>query len=291
MFPRPLYPPDANRQGKKPSPDGPDIEAYKRGVWRAGRWPGPASGFDRQLSNQFSHGQPGGNVGSSGIAGFQRQMGIDPTGWVGRSTFNTLASALVPEGPHKGEPVLDANACNLIAEAYAIYGGDPDPPDPIVKQATTRERALAGAVKWLGTTENPPGTNKTPFGRWYGVDGQPWCAIFASYCYEVEAGGSPSFDPAAARYAYCPYIVSDARNGRYGLAVTGAPTPGDLVVYDWQRDGTYDHVGLFESGNSSSWTAIEGNTSVDNNSNGGQVMRRQRSSQEAAVVFVRVAEP
>ena len=112
-----------------------------------------------------------------------------------------------------------------------------------------------------------------------------------SYCYEVEAGGSPSFDPAAARYAYCPYIVSDARNGRYGLAVTGAPTPGDLVVYDWQRDGTYDHVGLVESGNSSSWTAIEGNTSVDNNSNGGQVMRRQRSSQEAAVVFVRVAEP
>jgi len=293
MFPRPLYPPDANRQGKKPSPDGPDVEAYKRGIWRAGRWPGPAAGFDRQFSNQFSHGQPGGNVGSSGIAGFQRQMGIDPTGWVGRSTFNTLASALVPEGPHKGEPVLDANACNLIAEAFSIYGGDPDPPPPPpIKAATTRERALAGATKWLGTTESPPGTNKTPFGKWYGVDGQPWCAIFCAYSYEVEAGGSPSFDPSAARYAYVPYIVSDARNGRYGLAVTGAPAPGDLVCYDWSAsDGTYDHVGLFESGNSISWTAIEGNTSVDNNSNGGQVMRRQRSSQEAAVVFVRVAEP
>jgi len=296
MFPRPLYPPDANRQGKKPSPDGPDAEAYKRGVWRAGRWPGPASGFDRQFSNAFSHGQPGGNVGSSGIAGFQRQMGIDPTGWVGRSTFNTLASALVPEGPHKGEPVLDANACNLIAEAFAIYGGEPDPPDPPVKEATTRERAFAGALKWLGTTENPSGTNKTPFGKWYGVDGQPWCAIFCSYCYEVEAGGNPSFDPAAAHYAYCPYIVSDARNGRNGLSIPSSPIRGDLVVYAWGSSGAsteeFDHVGFFEAWVSgSTFTAIEGNTSVDNDSNGGQVMRRQRTTTGQGTVFVRVAEP
>ena len=36
-FPRPLYPPDAARYGKRPSIDGPDVEAYKRTVSRAGR--------------------------------------------------------------------------------------------------------------------------------------------------------------------------------------------------------------------------------------------------------------
>ncbi len=117
----------------------------------------------------------------------------------------------------------------------------------------------------------------------------PWCAMFVTYCYEVDAGGSPSFERGS-RYAYVPYIVQDARADRNGLTVTSQPMPGDLVCYDWQRDGTYDHVGIFEAGTANSWTAVEGNTSTSNNSNGGEVMRRQRSSSDAAVVFVRVAE-
>jgi hypothetical protein len=88
-----------------------------------------------------------------------------------------------------------------------------------------------------------------------------------------------------------PYIVSDARAGKYGLTTTSSPIPGDLVCYDWQRDGIYDHVGLFEEGDAASWRAIEGNTSTSSNSNGGQVMRRSRSRNDATVVFVRVKEP
>ena len=104
---------------------------------------------------------------------------------------------------------------------------------------------------------------------------------------------SPSFAKASS-YAYVPYVVSDARNQRNGLAVTSSPVPGDLVCYDWGYDGTYDHIGLFEEWvgrASSSFTAIEGNTSVRDNSNGGEVMRRQRSTSGQATVFVRVAEP
>jgi hypothetical protein len=115
--------------------------------------------------------------------------------------------------------------------------------------------------------------------------------MFVSYLYEVDAGGSPSFAKASA-YSYCPYIVSDARNQRNGLSVTGSPVAGDLVLFDWGFDGTYDHIGLFEkwvSGNA--FTAIEGNTSVDNDSNGGEVMRRQRAVPNQATTFVRVAEP
>lgn len=288
-FPRPLYPPDASKQGKQPSVDGPDVEAVKRTVWRAGRWPGPASGFDRAFSNGFSHGK-GPNVVETGIAGIQRQQGLDDTGWVGEKTFNTLRSIRVPQGPHAGEMAMDANAANLIAQAWELYGGE-EPANPSPSSGTTRARALRGAISYLGYKESPAGSNRTKFGAWYGQDGQPWCAMFVSHCFEVEAGGSPSFAKGQ-RYAYVPYIVTDARNQRYGLSITQSPVPGDLVCYDWSvSDGTYDHVGIFEAWASGSFTAIEGNTSTSNNSNGGEVQRRTRRTTDAAIVFVRVAEP
>lgn len=286
-FPRPLYPLDASTQGKNPSEDGPDILGIKRTVWRAGRWPGPASGFDDTFSNPFSHGKAGGGVADSGIAGIQRQGKIEPaSGWVGEKTFNLLRSIRIPEGlPHAGEPAMDANAANLIAEGYYIH-------HPVVPPSTTRERALAAAVEWLGYKESPSGSNNSTFGQWYGMNYQPWCAMACTYWYVVDAGGSDSF-ARGARYSYVPYVVNDARAGRYGLSVPSTPMPGDLVCFDWSRDGTYDHIGLFEgwSGSSpSTFTAIEGNTSTSNNSNGGEVMRRTRSTQEQGTVFVRVAE-
>jgi len=291
-FPRPLYPPDA-APGQLPSVNGPDVEAYKRTVWRAGRWQGPASTFDRAFSNAFSHGKGGGNVGESGVAGVQRQQGIEASGWVGEKTFNTLRSIRVPDGPHEGEMAMDANAANLIAQAWQLYGGEEPPRTPPIPPTaagkTTRQRALEGAIGHLGTKESPAGSNDTKFGEWYGVNYQPWCAIFCTYCYEVDAGGSPSFTKGV-NYAYCPYVVSDARNGRNGLSIPSSVMPGDLVVYDWAYDGTYDHIGIFEAWvGGSTFTAIEGNTSTSDNSNGGEVQRRQRSTTGQATTFVRVA--
>jgi hypothetical protein len=179
---------------------------------------------------------------------------------------------------------MDANAQNLIAEAYQRFHAPP-------AAATVRAAALQEAAQWLGTKESPANSNRTPFGAWYGADGQPWCAMFCTYAFEVGAfGGSPSFAKGQ-RYAYVPYIVDDARHGRNGLSITTAPIPGDLVCYDWDG-GDYDHVGIFEGGNANEWTAIEGNTSASNNSNGGEVQRRTRNRWEAyAIAFVRVREP
>jgi hypothetical protein len=66
------------------------------------------------------------------------------------------------------------------------------------------------------------------------------------------------------------------------------PEPGDIVFFDWNKDGRYDHVGIFDSFQPSRimfWT-IEGNTSLSNQSNGGQVMRRVRNF-KSNPVFVR----
>lgn len=289
-FPRSLYPPDAAAKGKTPSTNGPDVEAYKRTVSRAGRWPWRK--FDEVFSNNFAHGQ-GGNVGESGVAGVQRQQNIDPdTGWVGEKTFNMLRSIKIPKGlPHAGEMAMDVTAQNLIAEAWTMFGGKPTPPpEPTM---SVRQRAFMGASQHIGTKESPFGSNHTKFGSWYGVDYQPWCAIFVTYCYEIEAGGSPTF-ARGSHYAYCPYVVSDARNKRNGLSVTKEPMLGDLVVFDWGRDGTFDHIGLFEKwvdDTKSRFNAIEGNTGAGNDSNGGQVLRTTRDVRNYDVVFVRVNEP
>jgi len=287
-FPRPLYPPDAAAHGKRPSVDGPDVIAYKRTVSRAGRWPWQT--FDESYSNGFAHGT-GGNVVESGIEGVQRQQKIDATGWIGESTFNTLRSIRVPEGkPHAGEMAMDPYAANLVAEAWDIFGGAEPPPiqsDPVRLAALELARGELGYVEASG--------NRTKYGDWYGMDGQPWCAMFVTWAYELAAADigrdSPSF-VRGARYAYCPYVVDDARNRRYGLSTTDDPIPGDLVVFDWSRDTVYDHIGLFERAvDGSGFEAIEGNTSPSNNSNGGQVMRRTRDRYGQGTVFIRVAEP
>jgi hypothetical protein len=290
-FPRPLYPPDAAEKGKTPSSDGPDVEAYKRTVSRAGRWPWQK--FDEAYSNAFAHGKVGGDYKDSGVAGIQSVQGIKPSGWLGKSTFNTLRSIVIPQGlPHAGEHAMDVNAQNLIAEAWALYGGAETPPP--APELSTRERALQAAVAELGYKESPAESNNTKYGSWYGVNYQPWCAIFCTWCYVVKAGGSSSFERGS-QYAYCPYVVSDARNQRNGLSVPSSPLPGDLVVYAWGSSGQgteeFDHIGIFEGWTGgSSFTAIEGNTSTSNDSNGGQVMRRQRSTGGQGTEFVRVAD-
>lgn len=279
-FPRPLYPPDD--PGRPNSADGSDVEAYKRIVSRLGRWEWQT--FDQVFSNGFSHGKSG-NVVESGIEGFQRQMKVQATGNIGSETFNALRSALIPVGlPHAGEYGMDARSVELINAAYNRFGGK----EPTSGGTSKAQARLKKAQSQLGYKET--GNNNNKYGQWYGMNYQPWCAMFCTWCDLLGGNPSPTSFVKGSRYSYCPYIVNDARLGKYGLSIVSSPKPGDLVLYDWSRDGEYDHIGIFESGNANSWNAIEGNTSTSNNSNGGQVMRRTRSSSGINRVFVRVKE-
>jgi hypothetical protein len=111
--------------------------------------------------------------------------------------------------------------------------------------ASAGRRALAEALRHVGVTESPPGSNRTMFGRWYGVDGVPWCAIFASYCFDVGAGvvlcrGWHGAGVSTRGVAYVPTLAAWLQaTGR----VVDAPQPGDLVVFDWDG-GVPDHAGI-----------------------------------------------
>lgn len=286
-LPHVSYPPDAAPE-HTPTKNSPAHKAYKRGLCRAGRWGewNPVI-WDEAFSNQFSHGKTGGNVKDSGIGGFQRQMNIQPTGWVGKETYNAMRSARIPEGlANSGQPIFDSVCIDLLRSADSVITPPPE-------GKTFRQLALAECVKWLGTKENPFGSNRCKFSDWYGMVG-PWCAMFQTYCWETVAQNTGQDMPSFMRgvyYAYVPYILNDARVKTRGLSITTSPQPGDLVLYDWNRNYVPDHIGIFESGNATSWVAIEGNTSTGNNSNGGEVMRRNRNIRDGLITFVRVQEP
>lgn len=136
-------------------------------------------------------------------------------------------------------------------------------------------KALAEAKKWIGTKETPAGSNiALPFTEWYGWIGwgAPWCAVFVTYC--LAKAGFKQYDPKAQRWAYCPYVVAAAKSNSHGLKAVSWENvkPGDIVLFDWDKDGVADHIGLVDKKlSSTTFSTVEGNTSPSDFSNGGQV--------------------
>lgn len=135
-------------------------------------------------------------------------------------------------------------------------------------------KVLEVARAEIGYKESPAGSNKTKFGKEYGMDGQPWCAMFVWWvfkhagCSELFYGGKKS--------AYCP-TIADYYIAKKQTVSKSKGQAGDIVLFDWNHNNSSDHIGIIESRNADgSYVCIEGNTSVGNNSNGGQVMRRTR---------------
>ena len=136
---------------------------------------------------------------------------------------------------------------------------------------------VAIAAAELGTKESPPNSNKVKYNTWYygrEVSGKayPWCMVFVQWVLD-QAGVKPPI-----RTASCGALLTAARVA--GEAVYTDFQPGDIVVYDFERDGTTDHCGIVESVDGAIITAIEGNTSVGNDSDGGEVMRRTRKTSQ-----------
>ena len=155
------------------------------------------------------------------------------------------------------------------------------------KQHTLGEIALDVAQRFIGVKEFPAGSNQVMFSNWYGITG-PWCAMFVTYCF-VQAK-SKAFSKGN-RYAYCPYILEDAKYNRNGLRLIPAfqAQIGDIVLYDWNKDKIADHVGIVKTspGKAKTFTAIEGNTSGTNPSDGGMVASMTRNVSDV-IGFVRV---
>lgn len=128
------------------------------------------------------------------------------------------------------------------------------------------------AISKLGYTEDPPNSNRTLFGKWFGMDGQPWCMFFVQWCYAMAGYTLPC------RTGSCSQFLSWYQNNMpFKVLTSDAPTkPNDIVIYK------FGHVGMVEkvSGSMASIHNVEGNTSPTNKgdqANGGMVCRKDRS--------------
>lgn len=149
----------------------------------------------------------------------------------------------------------------------------------------SKQKIVDAAFAEIGTSEHPDGTNKTKYGKWFGLDGVAWCAIFVSYCYDKAGypikgmGFTKGFAGCQTAYAYF----------KKNKLLVDDPQPGDIVLFDWNGDGRFDHTGIFlEEVDKYTFRTIEGNTSFTSDSNGGSVMCRSRKYRNT--VFARIVK-
>ncbi len=123
----------------------------------------------------------------------------------------------------------------------------------------------------IGYMELPNKKNK--YGEWFGLNNVAWCAMFVSYCYD-KAGSPLGTIDYLKGFASVPFAL---KHFTHTNELTNYPQAGDIVIFDWNRDGNPDHTGIYEQnlGNGIIET-IEGNTSDGNPSNGGCVEKKQR---------------
>lgn len=165
---------------------------------------------------------------------------------------------------------------------------------------TAGDAVLAIARSQIGVTEQPPGSNNTPYWEWYGGNYGSWCACFVSYCC------------AMAGYPICAIdsdkgfiLVSNGTDHSYLFFEQNQEAqrtvdlqPGDVVLYSWYswtfQDGVPiitdpewagwvagDHTGIAAStvDGSGYFRAVEGNTSdtdTGSQDNGGGVYEKTR---------------
>jgi hypothetical protein len=219
---------------------GDDVLAVQTRLSALGYAPGPVDGAY-------------GPTTAAAVKDFQASHDLAADGIVGPQTLAALLAAPVPGPP----------------------GPPPRPPSAIGLAALTE------ATRHLGVKEAPPGSNETPFGIWFGKNGVPWCNIFVSYCFQLGAGytlcngfSGPGVVPGKG----CAYVPTT----EHWLSATGMwvgrtePQPGDIAIFNWDG-GQPDHIGIVQRNDGNGvFTTIEGNTSVSNNSDGGEVMQRSR---------------
>jgi hypothetical protein len=138
------------------------------------------------------------------------------------------------------------------------------------------------ARKQIGVSEQPPDSNQTKYNAWFGLPSQPWCGMFVSWCYYAAGIELPKIGFSKPGFAGCQTAVAYWKKAG---KLTNIPKPGDIVFYDFNGDGRYDHTGIFVRHlNDLQFEAIEGNTSIQNQANGGSVMLRKRNYRRAIFV-------
>ena len=95
-----------------------------------------------------------------------------------------------------------------------------------------------------------------PYWSWYGFNSRvEWCACFVSWCYGQMGLSEPRF--AACQSQGIPWFQSHRQWGARGYDNLA---PGDAIFFDWDMDGSADHVGIVIGTDGSRVYTVEGNS-------------------------------
>lgn len=139
----------------------------------------------------------------------------------------------------------------------------------------TPQDAITKARSQIGVTES--GVNHIVYWDLIGrtdLQGQPWCACFTTWVMKASGVPFPTIDTPGG-FIYCPNAVD---YGRAHGNLTNNPVPGDLAIFDWERDAIADHVGVVTAINNLSVTTVDGNV-------GNRVAEITRPRNEVLVFF------
>ena len=97
-----------------------------------------------------------------------------------------------------------------------------------------------------------------PYWSWYGFNSRvEWCACFVSWCADqcgyIESGLVPKF-------AGCVDGANWFKSNGKWQNRTYEPKAGDIIFFDWEGDGTTDHVGIVEKCENGTVYTVEGNS-------------------------------
>jgi hypothetical protein len=172
-----------------------------------------------------------------------------------------LQSVLAPKPPPaKADP--SAFRGTLQTAQAGLAPGMAAAPLPValpVAGGTPAGQAIVNLVRGeVGQAEQPPGSNDSPRIAQYrqataGSGAGPWCAYFTSWA--AREAGVPLGDAGQGFGRVDDVYAWAQRSGKAIPAGSGAPQPGDLIVWD-------EHIGVVESVlPDGSVQTIEGNSS------------------------------
>ena len=165
------------------------------------------------------------------------------------AAVETLITAAIAAGSTAIVVIL---ICVLFSASIYLFGNDTNDEysaealgvgDTLIMRVASAQLGNVGGLK---------------FSKWYGFDGRvEWCACFVSWCANqcgyIDKGIIPKFA-----------VVGDGvdwfkargrfQNNKY------IPHPGDIIFFDWEADGTRDHVGFVERCDGKMVYTIEGNS-------------------------------
>lgn len=138
------------------------------------------------------------------------------------------------------------------------------------------------AVADLGYKEGPNNDNK--FGKWYGVNNEPWCAMAVSYWCHKGGLAAGTF----AKAASCTVAMHWAIRNKMWISNPMAGRAGDQAIYNARAGSSSPvHTGIVEASlGNGVYRCIEGNTNANGSANGDGVYRKRRKA-ERIIGFIR----